>query len=322
MANIATAQERLFALREQIARMEGKPLPALAAAERTDAAQDPDLQKAIENKPRLSFGISAVDAALEGGLPLDAITEIRTGRMRDAGAASGFALALSALIQAKTEGKVADYQPVLWIRDVVSTNEAGAPYAVGLQHFGLQHQAFMQASPRRLEDVLWLAEAAVASGALAAVILEVRGNPSHFGLTESRRLSLRAKTAGRPLFLLRHAGEEEASSAAFRLLAEPAPASGRRLPDGSMLGGSIGHPVFRLTLEKSRNPAPFSVLLEWNSRVRQFSPVQEAAAFRDAAEPFAFRNQPAYPGTGFPASADRPDRPSALGAVVAFDRAS
>ncbi|MGO7565458.1 hypothetical protein ACC754_41250, partial [Rhizobium johnstonii] len=58
-------------------------------------------------------------------------------------------------------------------------------------------------------------------------------------LTESRRLSLRAHAARRPLFLVLQAGAEEASSAALRLHFEPAPSALQPLPDGSTLSGSI-----------------------------------------------------------------------------------
>ncbi|WP_245450508.1 ImuA family protein [Neorhizobium sp. SOG26] len=311
MAANATAQETIFALREQIAKMEGKPLPALAAAQQAEIAVQPEKQKAKGEK-RIPFSIPVLDDAMEGGIPLNGVTEIRTRLMGDAGAVNGFTLALAAYVKAR---ELAD-APVLWIGDVVSTLEAGAPYAPGISRFGLQPKDMLYASPRKLEDALWLAETAVGSGALAATILELRGNLKHFGLTESRRLSLRARAVGRPLFLMRHAGEEEASSASFRFLVEPAPASERRLTDGSLLGGSVGHPVFRLTLEKSRNPAPLSVLLEWNPNDRQFF------LGRQAGETFTHRNAPAHPGARFPASADRQGRPPAVGHIVAFERAS
>ena len=311
MAGNATAQETLFALREQIARLEGKALPAKAAAEQADLAAQRE-EPAAGNRSRLPFDIEEMDEALEGGLLLDAITEIRSLSMHDAGAASGFVLSLAALLKTKE----CNEKPMLWIADGFSAREVGMPYGSGLKQFGLDPHTVFHASPRKLDDALWLAEAALASGVFLVTILEVHGNPKAFGLTESRRLNLRAKAAGRPLFLLRHAGEEEASSASFRLLVEPAPAVERRLPDGSRLGGSIGHPVFQLTLEKSRNPAPLSFLLEWTPRDRQFHLV---------ANPNALVVPPsgtAHPGAVLPASADRPDRPQALGTVVAFERAS
>lgn len=323
MAETAVARETLFALRETIARLEGRPVPELAAAEQEVMAADDGRRKDADERLLLPLGIPRLDKALEGGLPLDGMTEIRSHLLREAGAASGFALALASRLQVgrlqvgKDEaGKdEKESSPVLWIGDTVAAMEAGFPYAVGLKDFGLQPERFLYAAPRKLEEALWLAETAVASGVFSVIILEVRGNPARFGLTESRRLSLRAKTACRPLFVLRQAGEEEASSATFRFSVEPGPASSRLLPDGSMLGGSIGNPVFRLTLEKSRNPAPLSILLEWNSHDRQFNaPVPEPERSLPA------ERKPTHPGAYLSASVDRPDRTKALGPVLAFVR--
>ncbi|MDL2406488.1 hypothetical protein PY650_12615 [Rhizobium calliandrae] len=320
MAEAAVARDTLFALRETIARLEGRPIPALAAVAHEVLAAEPGADPA-DDVQSLATGVADLDEAMQGGVPLNGLTEIRSLALRDAGAASGFTLALAARLRAlavqaggQAAGKSATVSPVLWIGDTVAAMEAGLPYAIGLRDFGLEPAGFLQALPRKLEEALWLAEVALASAAFAVVILEVRGNPARFGLTESRRLALRAKAAGRPLFLLRQAGEEEASSALFRLLVEPAPALARPLPDGSLLGGSIGHPAFRLTLEKSRNPAPFSITLEWNAHDRQFAPVL------DAQRPAFPGEYAAHSGADLSASADRPDRPQAMGSVVAFGR--
>ncbi len=308
MTRPVLAQETFFALRETIARIEGKALPAHAAAE----AASPEY-KQRDDRERLKTGVDVLDDAIEGGLPTDAITEIRSLGFRYAGGATGFTLALATLLQQHQGEHHAS--PFLWISDRTARAEAGAPYPLGLRGFGLDIHCFFHALPRRLEDALWLAEAALASGIFSATILEVRGNPPSFGLTESRRLSLRAKTAGRPLLLLRHAGEEEASSALFRFLVQPAPALERRLADGSMLGGSIGHPVFRLTLEKSRNPAPLSLDLEWNPHDRQF--LLPAPAGRPRLPATA-----AYARSVFSPPSDRSDTAAALGSVLALERAS
>ena len=313
MAEAAVARETFFALRETIARLEGRPIPALAAAARETLAEKGRPGFAGVAQPLLATGVDDLDAAMQGGVPLDGLTEVRSLGLRDAGAASGFALALAARLHAQAAGTAA-VSPVLWIGDTVATMEAGLPYAIGIGDFGLEPTAFLQASPRKLEDALWLAEAALASAAFAVVILEVRGNPARFGLTESRRLALRAKATERPLFLLRQGGEEEASSALFRFSVEPAPAQARPLPDGSVLGGSIGHPAFRLTLEKSRNPAPLSITLEWNAHDRRFALVP------DAQHPALPGEHAAHSGADLSASAHRPDRPQALGPVLAFDR--
>jgi protein ImuA len=320
MAGDAVARETLFALRETIARLEGRPVPALAAAAQEAMAagqmgEMPQSKEERREKPPLSIGVADFDEALEGGIKLDALTEIRSQALRDAGAATGFALALASRLRAQADGRPGRCSPVLWIGDVVSTMEAGLPYAIGLKQFGLETGGFFQAFPRKLDEALWLAETALESAVFAVVILEVRGNPARFGLTESRRLALRAKAAGRPLFLLRQAGEEEASSAFHRLCIEPAPALARPLPDGSLLGGSIGNSSFRLVLEKSRNPAPLSFVLEWNAHDRQFSSV--AAGQR----PTVPRARSAHSGAGLSASADRSDRAQEMGSLLAFSGA-
>ncbi|MCV9966339.1 hypothetical protein OIU34_31175 [Pararhizobium sp. BT-229] len=307
MVQTPMTRERLFALRETIARLEGKPVPAMAAARQEALAERGGAGK---ERQALPLGVAVLDEALDGGLPLDGLSEIRSQFMRDATAATGFALALAALLQRRS---AEDHSPVLLISDTVTSMEAGLPYAIGLQDFGLKPECFLHAAPCKLDDALWLAETAVESGAFSVTILEVKGNPAHFGLTESRRLNLRAKSAGRPLFLLRQSGEEEASSAVFRFLAEAAPATSRFLPDRSMLGGSIGNPVFRLTLEKSRNPAPLSLFLEWNPHDRQFLPAREP---EHARPPLKLA---AHSGPRLPASANRPDRPQEMGPVLAFD---
>ena len=107
MARPALAQERVFALRETIARLEGRALPEQAAAEAgllaERLAECPDRAVAPQvraEEARLKSNVAAFDQALEGGLPRDALTEIRCLGFRHAGAASGFALSLAALLQA------------------------------------------------------------------------------------------------------------------------------------------------------------------------------------------------------------------------------
>lgn len=313
MAANAMARETLFALRQTIARIEGRASTGLIAT-----AEDPSrvgLGAPVTGNAGeavLPVGPMELDALMEGGLPLDALTEIRSAQLRDAGAASGFVLALSVRLLAR-KATVSGPARVLWIGERVAAMEAGLPHAAGLMDYGLEPHHLLYATPRRLEDGLWLAEAGLGSGAFAAVILEINGNPRRFGLTESRRLSLKARSAGRPLLLLRQGGEEEAGSAFFRFCVRPAPAQGYLLPDGTELGRSIGNPAFHVTLEKSRLPAPADIHLEWNAHDRLFFLARPDAL--SAGKPADF-------GAGFPASADRPDRAPPMGTVLAFSRAS
>lgn len=310
MVQSAMARERLFALRETIARLENRKVPSLEAE---NLGQDNGAEKPC---PVLPFGIAPLDAALQGGLPLSGLMEVRAQETRDAGTAMGFALALTILVQDNRDGERQDaISPVLWIGQGMAAPEAGLPYGRGLQAYGLDPRVFVFSTPRSLEDALWIAEAALSVPAFAAVILEVRGNPAHFGLGESRRLHLRALSRSIPLFVLRQAGEEEASSALLRFLVRPAPSAHRFLPSGKALSGSIGNPVFHVTIEKSRHPSPAEFSLEWSSDGHRFTPV----GF-DAAQPSD--RQPAHPRPHLPASAGRQGDATEMGRLLAFQRAS
>ena len=309
MAGDARARETLCALRQTIARLEGRAPDRVETP--VSMAGKPQARFGGEPAPRLlPLGHAALDDALQGGLPLDALVELRGHALRDAGAVSGFAMALCACLAADAR------RLCLWIGEPVVAMETGLPHVEGLADHGLPPGHLLYAAPKKIDEALWLAEAALASRAFAAVLVEVRGNPARFGLTESRRLSLKARAVGRPVFVLRQAGEEEASSAALRLHIRPAPAGLRFLSDGKPLPGSLGHPRFQLTVEKSRLPVLTDFLLEWNPHARQFRP---ADAVRPAALP---PRTAAHPVAAFSASADRPDRTRPLGHVVAFNRAS
>ncbi len=311
MGATALAQERLFALRKAIAKIEGRaPGDALApevGIEAEPAGQGSAAARGFSPMP----AAAGLESLLPEGFPQGVMIELRGTRLRDAGAVSGFALGLCLSSRGDRPNK-----PSLWIGERMVAREAGLPHAAGLVDYGLRPGELLYAMPKRLEDALWLADAALTSRSFAAVMLEVGGNPRGFGLTESRRLSLKAKSAGGLLLLMRQGGEEEASSASLRLRIETAPAAARHLPDGSMLGGSIGHPVFRLVPEKTRLGGPRELILEWNRDDRQFYPAASPDAGRRPAE------RPAHPGALAAAAFDRPAGAPPMGTVVAFDRAS
>lgn len=318
MAGNAVAREALFALRETIARIEGKVLPADVACIGSMSEKPFTARPKPGEEPSgkvLPLGVPAFDAVLQGGLPLGELMELRGAELRDAGAVTGFALGLCVLLH-RHFAKAARRPLVLWIGEKVVAMEAGLPLVQGLQDFGLPANHLLYAMPKGIDEALWLAEAGLESRAFSVVLLEVRGNPARFGLTESRRLSLKARATGCSLLLLRQAGEEEASSAVFRLRIGPAPATVRHLADGSALPGSLDNPAFHLAFEKSRLPAVADFYLEWNPHDRQFS----ALPFPSAAP--GEKPQPAHSGALLSASGDRSHRPQPLGHVVAMHRAS
>ncbi|MGX7875857.1 ImuA family protein [Mesorhizobium sp. ORM6] len=135
--------------------------------------------------------------------------------------------------------------------------------------FGIEPGQLLFSEAPRLVDALWIAEEAARMTALAAVILEIRGNPQRLDLTATRRLHTRAQAAGRPVFLLRQAAEPEPTAAPVRLIVSSAPAVPRAIVTGP-LAGSIGRPAFAITIGKSRTALPGQFTLEWNPDERVF----------------------------------------------------
>jgi protein ImuA len=316
MGQSTMTRERLFALRETISRLENENVPGLLKTARkgnpAGFGQAATMEDENVSGPVLPLGVSALDDALQGGLPLAGLTEVRTMETRDAGSALGFVLALAVLCQSDRRRRQG--APILWIGQGMAVSEAGHPYGRGLEAYGVDTGCCLFSSPRTILDALWIAEAALSVPVFTAIIMEVRGNPAQFGLNESRRLHLRARAGKVPILLLRQAGGEEASSATVRFLVAPAQATGRPLPDGTVLAGSIGNPVFRVAIEKSRAFSSPEFLMEWNSHVRRFSHILPEKAVLGA--------EPAYPLAEFPASAGGSGGADEMGRVLAFQKAS
>lgn len=271
MAKAAVARETLCALRRQIARIEGT-LPETLDAPEEDTGPPPEaggivLRRAgVPGGLVLPTGVARLDAALGGGLPHAALTEIHAAGMRDAGAAAGFVLALATLARKGA----AEAGPLMWIATGDAFAEAGPPHAPGLAfRFGLPAASLLVCAVRRPEEALWAAEEAAAVASLSAVVLEMRGRAARLDLTATRRLHRRAREAGRPLHLLRYAAPAEPTAAPVRLAVGPAPAGLRHTLAGP-LEGSIGPPAFAVAVTRSRLEAHASFTLEWNADERAF----------------------------------------------------
>jgi protein ImuA len=315
MATSAVARETVFALRRQIAKIEGtlpERLEVPAGAAPVDADVTPQdltiVRRGLAVAPPDAFlrtGAEGLDTALSGGLPKAALSEIHGAATRDAGAVAGFALSLVSLIL-----KQGPRLPVLWIGTAEIFREAGFPYARGLHAvFGIEPEQLLFSEAPRLLDALWIAEEAARMTALAAVILEIRGSPQRLDLTATRRLHARAQNAGRPVFLLRQAGEPEPTAAPVRLVLSAAPSAPRQTIAGPPLAGSIGRPAFTVSIGKSRTALPGQFTLEWNPDERSF---EERRAGERRQEPAA------NPVPVVSASRRGKDPAPASGAVLAF----
>jgi protein ImuA len=285
MATGVMARKAFFALRREIARIEGR------MAERFDVPQKGAARPA-SGAYLLRTGSERFDEALGGGLPSSGLLEVHGHASRDAGAAVGFVLALSRLLAAgrattqvpekystvlrrKAETKKEARQarqsdaslpgaPLLWIGTSEIFREAGQPYAPGLAApFGIPAESLLIAEAEKLADVLWIAEEAARLDSFMAVLLEIRGSPHRLDLTATRRLHRRALISGLPFFLIRESGEPEPTAAPVRLVVAAASAVPRVTLAGP-LAGSIGPPAFHVTISKSRTSIPAAFTLEWN----------------------------------------------------------
>lgn len=307
MATSAVAQEVVFALRHKIATIEGR-LPGFSSGQSpapTDAEEIVLRRGGTASQPGLlATGISRFDAALGGGLPKAALTEIHGSVMHGAGAAAGFALALAKLVLKTREAEEGRRPPILWIGVSEAFAEAGFPYAPGLAAlFGLSPDELLVSRTPKPADALWIAEEAARLTELSAVLLETHGNPGLLDLTATRRLHRRAREAGRPVFLLRQSAQAWPTAAPVRLVVSAAPAAPRAILTGP-LDDSIGNPAFAVTIGKSRIALPGQFILEWNPHERAFE-----------------ERRPENSRSVVPAFPVRPDLPAAPGAVLAFEPA-
>lgn len=261
MAECAVAREAVMALRHKISTIEGRLPERLTASVETNR-DDGDAvlvrRDGLAGGDTFATGVATLDNALGGGLPRGALIELHGRQIREAAAVTGFALALAARAGSR------DGKPLLWIGTSEILAEAGEPYAPGIfGRFGISSGNLLVCGVRRVEDALWIAEEAAILRALSAVLIEVAGSARRLDLTATRRLHMRARKAGRPIFLLRQAGTPEPTAASVRLIITPA-AAGYRTMMGDPFPGSIGPPACTVLVARSRAAASVTVTLEWN----------------------------------------------------------
>jgi len=266
MARSAAAQETLSRLRREIAEIEGRlaeedRLTLAPAAGGADAFLRTAADPAGEAQAtRLPFGVEALDAALGGGLPLSALSEIRAHESRDGGAAGGFVLSLVARLSAFRA-----LPSVIWISEADARRETGGLYAPGLAALGLDPGLIVEVSVRTEIDALWAFEAALSCRGVGVAVCELR--QASLDLTATRRCALRARDKGVTGFLVRLGNAwAEPSAAELRFAVAPAPAG----EIGGFAAG-VGRMAWRLTLEKNRLGRTGAFTVEWNSHERSFA---------------------------------------------------
>jgi protein ImuA len=321
------AREDLDCLRHKIAKIEKR---STARFDNTSFAQSVVRRESKEkslvslsaqygnnknNDDVLGFDDPVLDKALSGGVNLAALTEFRSQETRQTGAASAFTWVLAQQMQSFLKQKHNEDLPILFISETSSRLEGGHIYPPGLVSLGINPATCLFIQPCSLHDALWVAELAAKQKSVAATILEVRGNPQNLDMAGTRRLHLRAQSSGRPFFLLRQAGQEETTAARLRFGVQSAPAALRTLPSQKTFFSSLSRPAFQITLEKSKNPAPQSFILEWNNDSHSFT-----TRYQDiSSNPVDFyQEQPPDISGGVSLSGDGSDQTSEMGRILAF----
>jgi protein ImuA len=287
----------LAELRRRIADLEGRlpfkaqfgPAPATAANPQgpdsflKDRPADSKTQaEAFEAEPpgkggsddlaaRCPLGLETLDRLFQpgnslsdSGLKLGALHEVASSESRNAGALSGFGLALLARLLAIRSG------PVLVVQDIRATQESGRFHGAGLLDFGIDPARLIVVRARKLEDVLWCLEEGASCSALAAVAGEIQGGERLVDLTASRRISLRASRSTVPVILLRHGAAQEPTAAVTRWQISPAASKAPEFLEKAPHAG-LGAPAWHIDLTRNREGRPGRLTVEWDHARQTFA---------------------------------------------------
>jgi protein ImuA len=176
---------------------------------------------ALENRPVLAE--SAVLARQDGvaeddilAVPAGLLHEVFTNEQRNAGAALGFAFGHA--------GRLLNIErpAMLYLQLGHEAQEFGLPYGAGLASFGLDPKTVILGRMQSMAELLWAMEEAVSCRAVAAVVADIGSHHKALDFTASRRLSLKAASAGASILILRYGLEREASAARLRWHVMPA----------------------------------------------------------------------------------------------------
>ena len=165
-----------------------------------------------EAGPTITTGFAPIDAYLThqggGGLPCGGVHEVVAARPGDMAAALGFAHSLAARFLATSQ----DETILIYGQTHAAVREGGQPYAPALAAHDLSgaHLAYLDGVT--LPDLLWAGEEALACPAIGCSVLASWDAAPDF--TASRRLTLAARAATRPLLLTLGAAAAGTSTAA------------------------------------------------------------------------------------------------------------
>jgi protein ImuA len=215
----------------------------------------------------VSLGVTALDAALAGGLACGALHEIGPVAPLFGGAAAGFTMALIARALRSGGGQA------VWIQPDFTAAEQGALYGPGLDLMGLPMERLVILRVPRPRDALWAMEEALKCRAAGAVVAELASEEAD--LTATRRLALAAREGGGLGFML-HPNVGASSQLFYSPPCSHPSTATTRWEVASVRGerdrfGGLGPTTFALSLVKNRRGRTGQWRLSWDHHACAFA---------------------------------------------------
>jgi protein ImuA len=218
----------------------------------------------------VSLGVTALDAALAGGLACGTLHEIGPAASLHGGAAAGFTMALIARALRSGGGQA------VWIQPDFTAAEQGALYGPGLDLMGLPMERLVILRVPRPRDALWAMEEALKCRAAGAVVAELASEEAD--LTATRRLALAAREGGGLGLVLSPSSASGGGmgGGSSQPLCSPPSTATTRWEVASARGerdrfGGLGPTTFALSLVKNRRGRTGQWRLSWDHHACAFA---------------------------------------------------
>ncbi|MEJ0096692.1 MAG: hypothetical protein WDM84_00080 [Bauldia sp.] len=209
---------------------------------------------------------------------------MRAAESRDAAVATGFAAAVLARLS------VDDDRPILWVVEAAAAREAGSLYGAGLARFGLDpaRSSWSASIARRMPSGFSRRGSAAAASPPSPP--RSAASPACSASPKAAGWRCRAAEHGVMGLLVRQSSHPGPGAATTRWLVAPQPAAA-----SADHPAAIGHPAWRLTLERNRRGATGVFDVEWNHDQRRFASLPALAATAAHPRPVAAlsRDRPA-----------------------------
>jgi hypothetical protein len=173
----------------------------------------------VQRGASITTGFAEIDAYFDahvtGGVPCGGLHEVAAESAADMPAVLGFAHRLAARFMAQG----ADDDVLLYGQTHAACRDGGQPYAPALTAHGVSPHSLVYLDGVTVPDLLWAGEQALTCPSVACSLLTSSEAAPDF--THSRRLSLAARTAERPILLALGKTAASAATTRWRLAALP-----------------------------------------------------------------------------------------------------